>query len=809
MKISYQWLSEYIDIADLTPQQLGEKLTEAGIPVEVFIELNQGITGVVVGHVLETRQHENADKLRVCTIDAGTGENLQIVCGAPNVAPGQKVPCAVVGSELPGDFKIKRAKLRGVESQGMLCSAKELGMDVKLLPKEQTEGLYILPADAPVGGDIANYLLLNDTVMELELTPNRSDALNYRGVVYEVAAILGRPVKMQEEFKAPNLTSTPVKVRVESDNCTKYSALVVQDVTIAESPLWLQAKLLAVGVRPINNVVDVTNFVMFELGQPLHAFDLAKVAEDTIIVRQAKDGETHVTLDGVERKLDSSMLVIADPEKVIGLAGVMGGENSEVDNSTKSIVLESAYFDPGTTRKTGKALGLFSEAQKRFEKGMIDQGMVTNALLRAATLIAELAGGEVVGAPVEVVKQAAEPNVLDITLDRVNQYLGTAITEAEMVDVLERLGFQVAGFKVDGAHRVTVPTRRPDITRDVDLIEEIARIYGYDKIPATLPKGDLAQGQLSSEQRLKRTVRELLINMGLTEVITYTFQSPSALERLGLAGEEQLTKRLALMHPMSEERSVLRTHMLPSLLEVVEYNRNRKANDLALFEVGRVFFPHENPTELPTERTRVSAIFTGNYGAVGLGEKPRAVDFFTVKGIVENVLAGLGIDGVTYQSVEMASMHPGRTADIWQGERFLGYLGALHPEVEEACDLPPTYYFQLHLETLVEARAGREVAVAPLPKFPAMERDIAVLVDVNVPAGHMLGTIRQAAGDLLESARVFDFYQGPQVPAGKKSLAFGLTYRSPERTLTDEEVSERHNRVQDALKEGYGAELRA
>lgn len=804
MKISYQWLNEYIDIADLTPQQLGDKLTEAGIPVEVFIELNQGITGVVVGHVVETRQHENADKLRVCTVDAGTGEHLQIVCGAPNVAPGQKVPCAVVGSELPGDFKIKRAKLRGIESQGMLCSAKELGLDVKLLPKEQTEGLYILPSDAPVGAEIAEYLHLNDTVMELELTPNRSDCLNYRGVVYEVAAILGRPVKLQEEFSVADSALTPVTVAIDSENCTKYSALVVRDVTIAESPLWLQAKLLAVGVRPINNVVDVTNFVMFEMGQPLHAFDLDKVADDTIIVRQARDGETHVTLDGVERTLDSSMLVIADPEKIIGLAGVMGGENSEVDNGTKQIVLESAYFDPGTTRKTGKALGLFSEAQKRFEKGMIDQGMVSNALLRAATLIAELAGGVVVGAPVEVVQQAAQPNVLDITLERVNQYLGTAIQADEMVSILERLGFLVTD-----TYRVTVPTRRPDITRDVDLIEEIARIYGYDKIPATLPSGHLAQGKLTEEQRLRRTVRELLINMGLTEVITYTFQSPSALDRLGLSGEEQLTNRLALMHPMSEERSVLRTHMLPSLLEVVEYNRNRKANDLALFEVGRVFYPNADATQLPTERTRISGIFTGNYGAVGVGEKPRPVDFFTVKGIVENVLAGLGIEDVAYQAVEMPSMHPGRTADIWVGEHFLGYLGALHPEVEEACDLPPTYYFQLHLESLLAARVGRAVSVASLPKFPAMERDIAVLVDVQVPAGHMLGTIRQAAGDLLESARVFDFYQGPQVPAGKKSVAFGLTYRSLERTLTDEEVTERHNRVLEALQTGYGAELRA
>lgn len=813
MKISYNWLREYIEIDDLTPQELGARLTEGGIPVEVFTELNQGVTGVVVGHVVETRQHENADKLRVCTINAGTGDHLQIVCGASNVAPGQKVPVAVVGAELPGDFKIKKAKLRGVESQGMLCSAKELGMDVKLLPKEQTEGLYILPEDAPVGHDIADYLLMNDTVLELELTPNRSDALNYRGVAYEVAAILDRPMKMKEEYTAHGNGSSPVTVKIESDNCTKYAAQVVQNVTVSESPLWLQAKLLAVGVRPINNVVDVTNFVMFELGQPLHAFDLSKVAQDTIIVRQAQDGETHVTLDGVERTLDASMLVIADPEKVIGLAGVMGGENSEVDAATKTIVLESAYFDPGTTRKTGKALGLFSEAQKRFEKGMIDQGMITNALLRAAELIAELAGGEVVGGPVEVVKKGAEPHVLDLRHERVNEVLGTSITEDEMVAVLKRLGFEVSGFKVDGAHRITVPTRRPDMVREVDLIEEVARIYGYDKIPSTLPSGNYVQGQLTPEQRLRRTAREVLINAGLNEVVTYSFTNVGLLEPLGLHTEATLTNQVKLFNPMSEDRSALRTHLLPSLVEVVQYNRNRRTNDLALFEIGRVFSPEPGVDTPVTERVRIAGIMTGHYGALGVGEKGRPVDFFAVKGVVETLLDGIGITDVLFVRAAQAGLHPGRTAKIvkrHEGELLeLGVIGGLHPEAEEACDLSPTYYFELHMEALLTAKERSELVVPPLPKFPSIERDIALLVDIDTPAGDLLDTIRIAGGDLLVSVRIFDFYQGAQVPAGKKSLAYGLVYRSSERTLTDEEVTERHNRVLEALKAGHHAELRA
>ena len=811
MNISYNWLREYVEIDDLTPEQVGEKLTEGGIPVEVFTKLNPGVKGVVIGLVLETRQHENADKLRVCSIDAGTGEHLQIVCGAPNVAPGQKVPVAVVGAELPGDFKIKKAKLRGVESQGMLCSAKEIGLDVKLLPKEQTEGLYILPDYAPIGDDITDFLYMNDTVLELELTPNRSDCLNYRGVAYEVAALLGRDVKMekQENIKASGRAVSPVEVKIESELCTKYAAQVIKGVTIAESPLWLQYRLLAGGVRPINNVVDVTNYVMFELGQPLHAFDLDKVAQDTIIVRQANEGEKHVTLDGVERTLDSSMLVIADPEKVIGLAGVMGGENSEVDKGTKNIVLESAYFDPGTTRKTGKALGLFSEAQKRFEKGMIDQSMITNALLRAAELIAQIAGGEVVGAPVEVAKQSVEPQVLALRHERVNAMLGTAITEGEMVDVLKRLGFGVSGFKVDGAHHVTVPTRRPDIVREVDLIEEVARIYGYDKIPTTLPGGKLQQGQLSEEQKLRRAVRELLIHAGLNEVITYSFTTPALLEKFALHEDVRYTTQLGLLHPLSEERSVLRTHMLPSLVEIVQYNRNRKQHDLSLFEVGKVFLPNADAAQLPTEVMQVAGIFTGAFGARGVGEKGRAVDFYTVKGVLETLLDGLGITGITYERVEVAGMHPGRTAGIFQGTQSLGYVGGLHPEVEEANELPPTYYFELNIANLLQARQNSDVTIPSLPRFPESERDIAVLVDAEKEAGKMMHTIRTAAGELLESVRIFDFYQGPQVPAGKKSLAFSLVYRSPERTLTDEEVTAAHAKAVAALQEAYGAELRS
>ncbi|WP_018130776.1 phenylalanine--tRNA ligase subunit beta [Effusibacillus pohliae] len=821
MKISYNWLQEYIDLGpDMTPEKLADLLTNHGIPVEVIEQLNKGIENVVVGHVLQTEPHPNADRLKVCTVDAGGPEKLQIVCGAPNVKPGQKVPCAVVGAELPGGVKIKRAKLRGVESQGMLCSAGELGMDIRLLPKEQTEGLYILPDDTPVGESILRVLGLDDVVLELELTPNRADCLNYRGVAYEVAAILGKQPKFawtEQAAETGNPAVSPssdsqagpplVRVRIESANCARYAAQVVRGVKIAPSPLWLQMRLLTAGVRPINNIVDVTNYVMLEYGQPLHAFDLAEITESTIVVRQAEEQETIVTLDGQQRTLDSSMLVIADAKRAIGIAGVMGGENSEVRGSTTDIVLEAASFDAGSVRQTGKKLGLRSEAQMRFEKG-IDPTVLRPALQRAACLITELSGGELAGPPVEVVQQPAEELEIQLRVSRTNQILGTDLTVDQIGAILTRLGFATVTVDAD-TFRVTVPTRRPDITREIDLIEEVARLHGYDKIDTTMPEGVLSQGGLSKQQRLRRTIRELLTGMGLLEVLTYSFTNPTWLEPLGLEESSPLRQQLPLALPMSDERKVLRTTLLPSLAEVVQYNLNRKNLDMALFEIGKVFFAKDLPvTELPSEDVKVAAIFTGAFGGLAIGEKPRKVDFYTVKGIVEALLANLGIKQVRYQPAAVPGMHPGRTASVEAGGVTLGFLGALHPEVTEAWDLKETYYFELNLAALEEA-AEDKILFRALPRFPAIERDIAVVVPLDVPAGSLELAIREAAGELLEEVRLFDVYQGEQVETGKKSVAFSLVYRAEDRTLTDEEVQARHNRVIEALEKGFQAELRS
>lgn len=812
MRISYQWLQDYIDLGtDMTPERLADLLTLHGIPVEVIEPMNKGISGVVTARVLETVKHPNADKLRVCTVDVGQGEPLQIVCGAPNVAPGQIVPCALVGARVfdrhTGEaMKIKRAKLRGVKSQGMLCSAAEIGLDPKLLPKAQTEGLYLLPDETPVGKDIVEVLGLSDVAMELELTPNRSDCLSFRGIAYEVAAITGAKIKRPfgEESTAEGVS--PVSIRLESDGCSYYAAQVIRHVRIAPSPLWLQMRLLAVGVRPINNIVDVTNYVMFEYGQPLHAFDYAQVKGQQIIVRQARDGERLVTLDGQERELDSSMLVIADPERAIGLAGVMGGENSEVTAETTDIILESAYFDPAAIRRTGKRLGLHSEAQLRFEKG-VDPEILRAALLRAANWIAALSGGRLDGAPAEVMREKRQPLHISLRLERVNQLLGTALSSGQVEQILHRLSFP---FAKEGENRwqVEVPTRRNDIFREVDLIEEVARLYGYDQIPTTMPEGKITQGTLTEEQKLCRTLRHLLIGAGLSEVYTYTLSSPEWLDPLRLPEDSPLRRQIPLLMPMSEERKVLRTTLLPSLAEVAHYNLMRKTQDVALFEIGDVYLPKELPLcEQPLERTMVAAFLTGGFGPVGVGEGKRAVDFFTAKGIVEYVLKGCGVNQPRFVAAQLPGMHPGRTAEFYVGETRVGMVGELHPDVEEAWDLPESYYFELDFRLLAAVRE-RSFTVSPLPKFPAVDRDVAVLVPDEVSAGALLETIRQAGGDWLEEVTLFDVYRGSQVPKGMKSLAFSLVYRSHERTLTDEEVNALHAKVVATLVKEHGAEQR-
>lgn len=815
MNVSYQWLSQYVDVSGHTAQELAEKLTRSGIEVDFVESRNKGVEKVVVGFVKSREKHPDADKLSVCTVDAGLGEELQIVCGAKNVAAGQKVPVALVGAKLPDGLVIKRAKLRGVESQGMICSAKELGLNDKLLPKEQQEGILVLPEETPVGESILDVLAINDEVLDLDLTPNRSDCLSMLGAAYEIGAILGREVKLPDAeagLESAGAVNAADRISVNitaAAQCSHYAARLIEGITVASSPLWLQNRLMAAGIRPINNIVDITNYVMLEYGQPLHAFDADQLDNGHIDVRLAGEGEKLVTLDGAERTLEPHMLLITDGTKPVALAGVMGGANSEVTAGTSRILLESARFDGGTVRKTSRQLGLRSEASQRFEKEVNPEAVIP-ALNRAASLIAQLGGGAVASGVVEARTGETKPVTIEISVGKINDYLGTGLTVEEVKAIFARLHFTVEPLAQDGL-LVHVPSRRGDITRVVDLIEEVARLYGYDNIPTTLMNVETTPGALTKAQRVRRIARTLLTGSGLHEAITYSFTDPQQIA--DFTGAYGGVKPVGLAMPMSEERSVLRTSLVPHLLEAAAYNRNRNTNDVALFEIGSVFLTDEATlTRLPNEQPLLTALLTGKRSELHWTGKPGAVDFYDLKGVLDNLLSYLGIAGVRYVSAQPEGFHPGRTArleaTLAEGETIvLGVIGQLHPALQQQKDLDDTFVFEIELDALVRL-ADEQLTYTPLPRFPAIGRDMALVVDRGVPVGDLLAQAKTTAGAWLESIQVFDIYTGERLGADKKSVAISLVYRTPERTLTDEEVSELHGRVVASLADAYGAELR-
>lgn len=621
MFVSYKWLQEYVDLTGITAKELADRITKSGIEVESVEVLNKGAKGVVVGHVLEREQHPNADKLSKCLVDIGEEEPVQIICGAPNVAKGQKVAVAKVGAVLPGNLKIKRAKLRGEESNGMICSLQELGIESKLVPKEYADGIFVFPSDAPVGADALELLNLDDEVLELGLTPNRADCLSMIGVAYEVAAILGRDVKLPTIELQENDENVHdyISVRVDApEDNPLYAGRIVKNVKIGPSPLWMQTRLMAAGIRPHNNVVDITNYILLEYGQPLHAFDYDRLGSKEIVVRRAKAGETIVTLDDTKRTLTEDHLVITNGTEPVALAGVMGGANSEVRNDTTTVFIESAYFTSPVIRKASKDHGLRSEASTRFEKG-IDPARTKEALDRAAALMAEYAGGEVVGGIVEVNTLKEQEVTVTITLDRINRVLGTTITKDEVATILTNLQF--AFMEDNGTFTITVPSRRRDISIEEDIIEEVARLYGYDRLPATLPVAEAKPGKLTAYQAKRRQVRRYLEDVGLFQAITYSLTSEEKATMFALETAEPI--RLAL--PMSEERSVLRQSLLPHLLEVASYNRARQVENVAVYETGAVYLANGD-NELPSEKERLAGVVTGVWHAhLWQGEKKRSI----------------------------------------------------------------------------------------------------------------------------------------------------------------------------------------
>ncbi|MCM3768348.1 phenylalanine--tRNA ligase subunit beta [Neobacillus niacini] len=803
MFVSYKWLQEYVDLTGVSAAELAEKITKSGIEVEGVEVLNEGIKGVVVGHVVVREQHPNADKLSRCQVDIGEGEPVQIICGAPNVAQGQKVAVAKVGAVLPGNFKIKKAKLRGEESNGMICSLQELGMEGKIVPKEYAEGIFVFPADAEVGTDALELLNRDDEVLELGLTPNRADCLSMLGVAYEVAAILGREVKLPDTALEPisEKAADYVEINVDAkEDSPLYVAKMIKNVKIGPSPLWMQTRLMSAGIRPHNNVVDITNYILLEYGQPLHAFDYDRLGSKEILVRRANDGEKFVTLDDVERTLSSDHLVITNGTEPVALAGVMGGANSEVTSDTTTVLLEAAYFNGAIVRKASKDHGLRSEASARFEKG-VDPNRVRAAGERAAYLMAKYAGGEVLEGEAVADTLTVEPAVVSVTLEKINRVLGTDLTMKDVEEIFARLQFETS--VEDDTITVTAPTRRGDIKIEEDLIEEVARLYGYDNIPKTLPIGSSTPGKLSEYQKKRRVVRAYLEGAGLYQAVTYSLTSEEKAAQFAL--EKRDTIHLAM--PMSEDRSILRLSILPQLLEVLKYNNARQNDSLAVYETGNIFLANGKDA-LPEEREHLAAAITGLWHSHSWQGEKKPVDFFVLKGILEGMFAKLGLtERVTYVQAQVDGMHPGRTAEILLDGEKIGFAGQLHPSVQKGLDLKDTYVFELSLKAVLGAET-EALKYQAIPRYPSITRDIALVVNRETVSGTLWEIITNTGAPLLKEATVFDLYEGDKMEAGKKSLAFSLKYMDPERTLTDEEVTKVHNRVLAALEEQAGAVLR-
>lgn len=802
MLVSLKWLSQYVDIEGLEPQELAEKITRSGIEVDAVIDRAQGMTNVVVGHVVSKEKHPEADKLNVCQVDVGEENLQQIVCGAPNVDAGQKVIVARPGAKLPGGIKIKKAKLRGQESNGMICSLQELGIEGRLVPKAYAEGIYVLPEDSVPGSDALELLGLRDTVLELGLTPNRSDALSMLGVAYEVAAILSQDVKLPEisYTTATEKAQDKLKLRVEDTSVNPlYAAKVVKNVKVAESPLWLQHYLMAAGVRPHNNVVDITNYILMEYGQPLHAFDYDKLGTAEIVTRLAAEGEKITTLDDQERTLQAHNFVITNGKEPVAVAGVMGGANSEVSDETTTVVIESAYFAGQSVRRTSKDLGLRSDASARFEKG-VDPNRVIPAAERAAQLLAELAGGEVLEGTVLVDELDKTPARVVVSPDFINTRLGMKISLEDMLSILERLKFDVEA--ANGLLIIDAPTRRQDIKIEEDIVEEIARMFGYDEIPATLPESGEQVGGLTAYQAKRRIVRNVMEGAGLFQAVTYSLTSAAASQKYALKAEET-TK---LLMPMSEERSTLRQSLIPHLVEAAAYNVARQIDSVALYEIGSVFLG-QTVEGLPFEEEHLALVLTGKWTDNAWQGEKKPVDFFVAKGIVEAVFAKLGLaERISYAKASIDGLHPGRTAHVLLDGEVVGLIGQLHPAEQKQAGVKETYVAELNLLAILNA-STEELVYTPVPRFPAMTRDIALELDRTKAAGEIVAIIKGAGTKLLKDVKVFDVYEGEKMAPGKKSVAFSLTYFDPERTLTDEEVVAAHNKVLKALEEA-GAEIR-
>jgi phenylalanyl-tRNA synthetase beta chain len=797
MLVPVSWLKEYVDF-DLDLFELTEKLTMSGSNVEGVQYIGKDLSNIVIGRIKKLTQHPNADKLTIVTVDVGDND-LQVVTGAVNIKENDIVPVALPGAKIHGGKFINTAEFRGIKSEGMLCSAKELGIDDNGLSPEIREGIFILPQDSPIGCDVKKYLGLEDAIIDFEITPNRPDCLSIIGIAREVAATLNTTfalpsIDLKEE--CGENTENVVNICIEAEDlCNRYVARIVKDVKIEPSPLWMQRRLQACGVRPINNIVDITNYVMLEMGQPLHAFDFEKIRGKTIVVRRGRYSEKLVTLDDATRNLTEDMLVIADENNPVALAGVMGGKETEVRSTTKMLLIESANFAGSSIRKTSKRLGLRSEASMRFEKGL-DSNLCALAANRACQLIEHLNAGKVLKGVKDVYVNKKEEKTIQFNPDKINKTLGLDLSVGQLTDIFKRL--QINIFEKENNYWAVIPTFRIDISQNADLIEEVARIYGYDKLPSTLPQADATRGKLSMHQKYYDKIKQLLANIGFYEVYTYSFISPKVFDKINATTESELRNVVAIKNPLGEDHSVMRTTLVPGILDVVKYNLNQKVEDIKLFEMGSVYKPKEIPMkQLPIEEKKIALCMSG--------EK---FDFFDLKRAIETLFALLKIEKFTFLQGKHFTFHPGKFCKIEINGQQIGYAGELHPDVLENYDIGQRVLMaELSLDLLLD-NASHMIKFKPLSRYPSSERDLSIIVEEKVPAGSLIEEIRNLTGDLLEKVELFDVYKGDQISSGFKSLAFSIIYRDSNRTLTDVEVNEIHNKVKEGLKKKFNGTLR-
>lgn len=808
MNIALSWIKAYVPDLSCSDQEYCDAMTLSGTKVEGFVRRDKNLEKIVIGQIVSIESHPDADKLIVCQVDIGS-ETIQIVTGAPNVKVGDKVPVVLDGGKVAGGhdggplpengIPIKSGKLRGVTSNGMMCSIEELGSDRNMYPEAPEEGIYIFPEDAEIGSDAVAALGLRDTVFEYEITSNRVDCYSVLGVAREAAATFKKPFVPPVVEVTGNNEDVRDHVTVEvkdTDLCPRYLARVCKNIKIAPSPEWMQRRLAASGIRPINNLVDITNYVMEEYGQPMHAFDLDTVAGKKIIVRRAKDGDEFQTLDGQVRKLDSEVLMICDAEKEIGIAGIMGGENSKITDSVQTVLFEAAIFNGPNIRKSAKRIGLRTDASGKFEKGL-EAHNAEEAINRACQLIEELGCGEVVGGIIDVAEPMPEKKVLLFKPENYNRLLGTDVSEEEMLQIFGRIGIEISKSD-EGAVSLTIPYFRQDLSCDADIAEEVARFYGYDKIPTSLPQGEATTGKLSYKLRIEQKARDIAEYCGFSQGMNYSFESPKVFDKLLLSADDELRKVVTISNPLGEDFSIMRTLPLNGMLTSLATNYNRRNKNVKLYELGNIYLPKALPlTELPEERMQLTLGFYGDG------------DFFTMKGVLEEFFTSVGMKSRPEYDPAAGKpfLHPGRQALVKYQGVTLGYLGEVHPEVLDNYEIDTKAYVAVLDMPSVEGFTTFDRKYEGVARFPAVSRDISMVVPKGILAGQIEQVIRQRGGKLLEDCELFDIYEGVQIKAGFKSVAYSITFRAKDRTLEEGDVSAAMKKILNGLEQ-LGIELR-